>query len=463
METQAYFENIQYHIKKELNQAKNSIQIAVAWFTDEELFDILCQKAEEGKTVELIIVNDEINNNSKINYELLNNAGGKVWMIAYDTDGSLMHNKFCIIDHNTIITGSYNWSYQAQKNYENITVIRDDPELAKKFYNEFFSIGNKFFGDKEKIDIASIIKRLEIIKNAISLEDKEDIEFQLNKIKKAVSDKIDNEQIRFITDLIILIERQNYSDAVAQINDFVNKYRQITVFVDPEISALKLEIKSLELQISSLDDEKTEIEKLTYYFEVRHNEELGEIILKQLHARKEKLKKEAGHNKFKQNEYEEAENDYKEFKDNFNQTKKEKIYELTEIEKQELKKNYLKASKICHPDVVSEDLKKEAEKIFIELKQAYDRNDLHKVNEILKNLEKGIFVSKTFEINEKEKLRSIVNRLRMKRDELIKAVNELKNFETYRTITEIENWDKYFEETKEKLQTELNILGNGNE
>jgi phosphatidylserine/phosphatidylglycerophosphate/cardiolipin synthase-like enzyme len=38
METQAYFENIQQHIIKELHQAQQNIYIAVAWFTDREIF-----------------------------------------------------------------------------------------------------------------------------------------------------------------------------------------------------------------------------------------------------------------------------------------------------------------------------------------------------------------------------------------------------------------------------------------
>ena len=62
MITQAYFEDIQHHIKYELEKAKNSIYIAVAWFTDNELFDILCQKADKGVSVELMLMDDEINN-----------------------------------------------------------------------------------------------------------------------------------------------------------------------------------------------------------------------------------------------------------------------------------------------------------------------------------------------------------------------------------------------------------------
>ena len=49
----------------------------------------------------------------------------------------IMHNKFCIIDHKTVITGSYNWTRKAKTNDENITVTKDSPELATDFVTEF--------------------------------------------------------------------------------------------------------------------------------------------------------------------------------------------------------------------------------------------------------------------------------------------------------------------------------------
>lgn len=59
MKTQAYFENIQRKINNELEKSKNSIQIAIAWFTDAELFRTLCFKANQGITIELLLMNGE--------------------------------------------------------------------------------------------------------------------------------------------------------------------------------------------------------------------------------------------------------------------------------------------------------------------------------------------------------------------------------------------------------------------
>ena len=116
MQTEAIFENIASRIQEEINQAQKSIYIAVAWFTNKKIFEKLIVKASEGCSIHIIISNDEINNNSSINFEQLKKYHGKVYKIG-NGENELMHNKFCVIDYNTVITGSYNWSYKAENNF----------------------------------------------------------------------------------------------------------------------------------------------------------------------------------------------------------------------------------------------------------------------------------------------------------------------------------------------------------
>ena len=119
----------------------------------------------------------------------------------------------------------------------------------------------------------------------------------------------------------------------------------------------------------------------------------------------------------------------------------------------ELKQKYRKASKLCHPDVVSEDQKELANKIFAELNAAYERNDLQRVKEILENLEQGnFFVNKSDKVNENKLLKAEIEKLRLRIKELKLEVQEIKESETYETIIGIEDWDIYFNVTKEKLQ-----------
>ena len=71
MQTEAVFENIAERIQQEISKAQKSVFIAVAWFTNKNLFNELVNKARNGCTVSLIISNDNINLNSSIDFEQL--------------------------------------------------------------------------------------------------------------------------------------------------------------------------------------------------------------------------------------------------------------------------------------------------------------------------------------------------------------------------------------------------------
>ncbi|MGA3014482.1 MAG: phospholipase D-like domain-containing protein [Bacteroidales bacterium] len=459
MKTQAYFDNIQEQIIMELDSARSSIIIAVAWFTDEKLFETLCHLADKGIKIELLLINDQINQTSGIKYKLLQEKGSKVWMIGgNDSRDNIMHNKFCVIDQSTIISGSYNWTKKAKNNYESITIIKDNPLMAMDFITEFQQIIEKYFGkDVESmiLNYGKICVRLETLKNVILLEDFEDIKYQLDKLKNSIKTAVSDTNTDNLTSIIKKTERKNYGEAVRLINEFTTRFRQLTIYIDSEIAALKLESRSLELQINALDDEKTEIEKLLHSFEIRHNQELGDIIVKILRIRKEKLKNEAKKDTTKKKEHEEAEKDYDDFNQNYSTLKDEKIAELSDDDKKELKVLYRKASMLCHPDKVAEDQKTEAERIFKELSEAYKRNDLEKVKDILTNLEKGVFLSNTDITNEKEKLLILVQQLRIKRDHMEQELDELRKSETYKTVSSIDDWDEYFKNLKENLNNQL--------
>ncbi|TAE44439.1 MAG: DUF1669 domain-containing protein [Cytophagales bacterium] len=142
MEIKPYFKDIRRIILQEIDNSKKNIQIAVAWFTNYELFDILCNKLSEGINVELIIVDDEINNRiGGLYFQKFINLGGKLY---YGNDETPMHHKFCVIDDNVLITGSYNWTYLAENiNSENITVFKGTSDILEGFKTEFLEIKSK--------------------------------------------------------------------------------------------------------------------------------------------------------------------------------------------------------------------------------------------------------------------------------------------------------------------------------
>jgi uncharacterized protein (TIGR02145 family) len=129
MKTEAIFDNIAKRIEEQINLAEDKIFIAVAWFTNKNLFQALCKKASEGVKVKLVISDNEINRNSTINHSDIQIGKSKLYWIE-------THNKFCIIDDYVVITGSYNWSYKAENNIENIIICSGDNDLVKQFKKE---------------------------------------------------------------------------------------------------------------------------------------------------------------------------------------------------------------------------------------------------------------------------------------------------------------------------------------
>jgi phosphatidylserine/phosphatidylglycerophosphate/cardiolipin synthase-like enzyme len=128
MSVEVFFEDIKPKIISEISLAKNSIFIAVAWFTDESLLDEIISKSKKGVKVQLLINDDLINQDSGLVFENLNKFGG----MLYYNQSELMHNKFCIIDEETVINGSFNWTHKARVNEENITIFRNETTTTLK-------------------------------------------------------------------------------------------------------------------------------------------------------------------------------------------------------------------------------------------------------------------------------------------------------------------------------------------
>lgn len=133
-ELEVVFEEQRKKIIDELNHARFTIWIAVAWFTLEEIFELLVQKTIEGLDIRIIISKDEINKKVYDKYK------DKLNILAYPKFGvyndNFMHNKFCIIDLRKVIHGSYNWSKKAEYNKETVEIL-DDRKTAEEFSEEF--------------------------------------------------------------------------------------------------------------------------------------------------------------------------------------------------------------------------------------------------------------------------------------------------------------------------------------
>jgi hypothetical protein len=363
-----------------------------------------------------------------------------------------MHNKFCIIDAETIITGSYNWTNKAQLNDENILVIKDNHELAQQFMQEFDSILERNGIAGEVVDHGKVMTRFEALATALKLDDDDDISRQLLKLRKVLPT---GDEYKPARDIISLVEAEEFDDAISAIQAFITSRKQVAVYSDMELAELKLELRALEIHISAMEDEKAEIERLLHAFQFRHSIDLGPTIRRILQIKAERLRKEAEEDSSKQEEFEEAQQDYEQFDEDDKASRQNEVFELSPEEIQEQKALFRACSKLCHPDVVHEANKEEAADLFKKLSEANSCNNLEAIRDIHQNLQKGVFRTASESLTDYQLVHSRVGMMHSKVGELSRSIRTMKASSVYKTITSIESWDEYFTLLLKELEEEL--------
>lgn len=127
-------------IVKELESADFEILIASAWFTDEELFDIIKRKAAQNIKIQLIIADNQ--ENLKLDFDELVSSGVSVTKIK-NVGYGIMNQKFCVIDKRVALHGSYNWSVNARKNNHESIIVTNHAETVANLITNFNDINQK--------------------------------------------------------------------------------------------------------------------------------------------------------------------------------------------------------------------------------------------------------------------------------------------------------------------------------
>lgn len=118
-----------------IKTAKKSIYFAMFTLTNRDFIDLLKNVSKNNIEVNGIVDQEQIYNSREILFELMNFK--HMHIKAIGSKDARMHHKFIIIDDYITITGSFNWTYQANlKNNENI-ILLNDRFVASKFINEF--------------------------------------------------------------------------------------------------------------------------------------------------------------------------------------------------------------------------------------------------------------------------------------------------------------------------------------
>ena len=117
-------------IIRTIGEAKKTIQVQAYSFTNADIAKALLEAHKRGVNVRVVL--DKSQETEKYtSATFLANAGVPV---RIDDDFAIAHSKIMILDGETVITGSFNFTKAAEeRNAENVLVIRGNKELAKLY------------------------------------------------------------------------------------------------------------------------------------------------------------------------------------------------------------------------------------------------------------------------------------------------------------------------------------------
>ncbi len=118
---------------KVINNAEKSIYFMAFSFTHDKLGKAMRDRFQTGIDVGGVFDENQITKYSE--YKDMKELGMPV---KIDKSAGTMHHKVIIIDEETVITGSYNFSRNAQtRNSENLLIIKGNEEIARAYIEEY--------------------------------------------------------------------------------------------------------------------------------------------------------------------------------------------------------------------------------------------------------------------------------------------------------------------------------------
>ncbi|CNC23928.1 Uncharacterised protein [Yersinia frederiksenii] len=374
-----------------------------------------------------------------------------------------------------------------------------------------------------------LIKRLEIIKSAIELEDDEIIRHQLPYLKSESQDAV-------LTFIAVAIEQGKFTAALDAISAWLINKQSVTQWQDLELAACKLELKALEEQLRELIDKRNERIQLLDDFNDLYLVRLGPLTKQILHLRKQlaesTLRKAEAEARRRERDYrncqqyisqaideltllkqrwlglsslshetveirqqiqqqtelvtallaeiqelekgfntrntestrqarEEAKEKYERYQEQQNDAEQRHDNErkLSADQRQELKRLWRQASRLCHPDLVADEFKEKAHQLMVQLNQARQRGDFSAIHTLLESLKQGLEPLMASDlIDDLERLRRKISEVRSQIDAMLHELDALEKEESWRLATSLPDKDGWFKEQENLLSKTLNLL-----
>ena len=121
-------------VVKEIQQAKKEVLVLAYSFTARPISQALVDAKLRGVHVEIVLDHS----NEKEEHTDLHFLMEQGMAPHIDPHHAIAHNKVMIIDGRTLVTGSFNFTHQAEaENAENMLVIKGHPELVHAYRQDF--------------------------------------------------------------------------------------------------------------------------------------------------------------------------------------------------------------------------------------------------------------------------------------------------------------------------------------
>jgi phosphatidylserine/phosphatidylglycerophosphate/cardiolipin synthase-like enzyme len=121
-------------VVREIGRARREILVLAYSFSSKPIAQALIDAHRRGVTVEVVL--DHSNEHEEYSdLPLMLEAGLKPLV---DTHHAIAHNKVMLIDRTTLLTGSFNFTHQAEvENAENLLVLHHHRELIAAYHDNF--------------------------------------------------------------------------------------------------------------------------------------------------------------------------------------------------------------------------------------------------------------------------------------------------------------------------------------
>ncbi|PPI88322.1 endonuclease (plasmid) [Candidatus Pantoea edessiphila] len=134
-------------VLKAIENSKDSIFVAAYSFTSKPIALALLKAHKRGVNVRLVV--DKKSNTGR--YTAVTYLVNHFIPVRFNDRYAIMHNKFMIIDSNSVETGSFNYTQSAAlRNAENIIYIKNRTDIAGKYRKEFHRLWQEGIEAKPK-------------------------------------------------------------------------------------------------------------------------------------------------------------------------------------------------------------------------------------------------------------------------------------------------------------------------